>query len=429
MRHAPRLRRIMGDNGVTFDNSFVTNSLCCPSRATSLRGQYAHNHGIRQNSAPLGGWPKFSRLGREQTTIATWLQAGGYQTFFLGKYLNNYEHTYVPPGWDEWYGWMGFYDTSRNQSDQYRINHNGQVLSFDPEQTHDTDLLAARASEYIRQAATDPSPFFLYLSLNAPHQPAPSAVGYRHRFRDSRQPRTAAFNEADVSDKPAWVRRKPLLDDSQIARVDAVYRRRLRSMLSVEDAVATLISALEDTGRLDNTYLVFTSDNGHHNGHRRQMPQKMTAYDEDIRVPLLVRGPGVPAGVRRRHLVVNNDVAPTIADLAGVDTPAFVDGRSFERLLHPDPPASRRWRKAFVVEKWGDAIAPPYRALRTRNYLFVRYPGGERELYGLRADPHQVDAIAPGRTRRRLSRRFMPRLDAIKVCAGQQCRTEENVAP
>ncbi len=250
MRHAPRLRQMLGDKGVTFDNSFVTNSLCCPSRATSLRGQYAHNHKILQNSAPLGGWPKFFRLGHERSTIATWLQDGGYQTFYLGKYLNNYEHTYVPPGWDEWYGWMGFYDSRRNQSDQYRINHNGEVLSFDPEQTHDTDLLAAQAGEYVREAATRPSPFFLYLSLNAPHQPAPTAVRHQDRFRDSRQPRTPAFNEADVSDKPWWVRRKPLLDASEITQVDAVYRRRLRSMLSVEDAVANLVSALEDTGQL-----------------------------------------------------------------------------------------------------------------------------------------------------------------------------------
>lgn len=200
-------------------------------------------------------------------------------------------------------------------------------------------------------------------------------------------------------------------------------------MLSVEDAVANLISTLEDTGQLDETYVLFTSDNGHHNGHRRQMPQKMTAYDEDIRVPLLVRGPGVPAGVHRRHLVVNNDWAPTIAGLAGVDTPGFVDGRSFKRLLRPEPPASRRWRSAFVVEKWGNDITPPYRAVRTRTHLFVRYPGGERELYDLREDPYQVRALPPGPTKTRLSRRFLPRLDAIKACARQQCRTQERAAP
>ncbi|MDP8928434.1 MAG: sulfatase-like hydrolase/transferase [Actinomycetota bacterium] len=359
------------------------------------------------------------------------LDAGrGYRTHYLGKYLNNYEHDYVPPGWDQWYGWMGFYDIRRNQDDFYLINNNGQELRFDPELTHDTDLFAQQANAYIEQAAGQPEPFFMYLSLNAPHAPAPPAERYQDEFPSAIYPRSPAFNEADVSDKPDWVRAKPRLTPRQIGWIDSLHRKRLRSMLSVEDAVAGIVATLRATGQLSNTYLLFTSDNGHHSGERRQLPQKMTAYDEDIRVPLYVRGPGVPAGESRRHLVVNNDLASTIASLGDVRTPTFVDGRSFAPLLlRPDPPSVRAWRGAFVVEKWGPAITPPYRAVRSTNMLFVRYATGERELYDLRSDPWQLDAISKGPRRRRLVGRLAPRLNAIMSCEARGCRRAENVWP
>ncbi|MDP8978625.1 MAG: sulfatase, partial [Actinomycetota bacterium] len=431
------IRKIMSRQGARFARSFVSYSLCCPARATTLTGRYTHNHPVRHNVPPTGGEPEFRRLGADQSTLATWLRDAGYRTAFVGKYMNGYNDTYVPPGWNKWFARMGRYTN-------YKINDNGTEVSYDPEAEHDTDLYARHSNDYITSvyeeesdqfvanAADGRRPFFMMISTDAPHQPAVPPARHQGRFAKEPLPRTRSFNERNVSDKPNWLQRMPRLRKGQIDRMRRLYRGRLDSMLAVEDLLRSLVAKLDEAGELANTYIVFTSDNGYHMGQHRLRHGKRTVYEEDIGVPLMVRGPGVPAGAVRRHLVVNNDLAPTFADLAGASAPG-VDGRSLAPLLTADPPPVPSWRKRILIENWrsptvnGISPIPNFKAVRTGNMLFVRYASRERELYDLRTDPHQLRSRKHTHpANRRAVRRLARGLRGLHHCAGQGCVSAEN---
>jgi N-acetylglucosamine-6-sulfatase len=421
--YMPKLHSLMMDQGTTFENAFVTNSLCCPSRATILRGQYTHNHQLWTNDPPLGGFQGFHDLGHESSTVATLLRSGGYRTALIGKYLNGYpaaDPTYVPPGWDEWYaesGGGGYYG--------YKLNENGQVVQYGSSaEDYKTDVLARKATDYVRRSAANEQPFFMYLGHKAPHG---STVMPASRHEDSypgvTAPRPPSFNEADVSDKPKWVSSRPPLSADDIAYIDELYGERLRSLLAVDDMIESLVDTLRDSGELDNTYIFFTSDNGYHLGQHRLTPGKWTAYEEDIRVPVVVRGPGVPAGQVSDRFTLNNDFAPTFADLADVNPPSFVDGRSLAPLLGNDPPTSVEWRSAFLVEIGRPNF--PFEAVRTERHLYVEHDTGERELYDLIDDPYQLDnryATADPD----LIAQLQARLEALRGCVGAECRSAES---
>jgi N-acetylglucosamine-6-sulfatase len=469
LSHMPNLRALVTEQGTTFDNAFVTDSLCCPSRSTILRGQYPHNHDILSNEPPSGGFEKFRSLGRQNSTIATWLQDAGYRTVLIGKYLNGYDTTQVPPGWDEWYGIAGNYESTD-------LNENGKIVSYDPASYYLDDVLAEKAVDFVggRGRGGPPSffrpgkPFFMWLGTQAPHAPADPA----HRDEDALPgvslPRTPSFNEGDVSDKPAWINDNPPLNPDQITRAEDLYRKRLQSMLAVDDMIGRIVDALHETGELDNTYLFFTSDNGYHLGQHRLTSGKWTAYEEDIRVPLIVRGPGVPKGQTLDQLVLNNDFAPTFAELAGAETPEFVDGRSLVPLLGDDPPPTQDWRQAFLVEaiaetadvpsstEDGDLVPlltgdtqppederrasrlvaaplqtagrPGLQAVRTQDHLYVEYETGESELYDLKKDPYELNNVYDDAGLDTLWR-YEDWLDALRGCAGEECQAAENSGP
>ena len=470
LERMPNLRKELVEGGTTFENAFVTDSLCCPSRTTILRGQYAHNHQVLSNAPPLGGAEKFRLSGGDASTFATWLQEDGYRTAFFGKYLNGYGGTYIPPGWDEWYGISGNFLSND-------LNENGAIIRYDPGSYHLDDVLADKASGYVeRTEGADPPffttdrPFFVWLGTKAPHQPATPAPRHEDEFEDLELPKPPSFDERDVSDKPSWVRDNPPLGPDQVAYMDELHRKRLQSMLAVDDMVGDLFDSLRETGELDDTYVVFTSDNGFHLGQHRLGAGKWTAYEEDIRVPLMVRGPGVPEGKKLPHMVLNNDIAPTFADLAGAKTPDFVDGRSLVPLLDDTPTPERGWRQKFLVEavaERGAVPRPPFvdesrvvplvtgdplprdwrrtsegraessaewgrpwlKALRTEQYLFVRYKTGEEEiyeyeLYDLKRDPFQLNNIydeASGDLLKRLN----AQLTSLEQCEAEGCRTAE----
>jgi N-acetylglucosamine-6-sulfatase len=466
LRHMPNLESLLIDEGTTFDNAFVTNSLCCPSRATILRGQYTHNHEILSNDPPRGGFQKFRYVGHENSTMATWVKEQGYRTAFFGKYLNGYKETYIPPGWDEWYAVTGNYLS-------HTFNENGHLVSYEPESYYDTDVMSDKASDYIaRTAGADPPfftadrPFLMWIGTKAPHQPASPASRDENAYPAVSLPHPPSFDEKDVSDKPDWVSDNPPLSLEQKRYMEELYRKRLQSMLAVDDMIGDLIGALRASGELDNTYIVFTSDNGFHLGQHRLGAGKWTPYEEDIRVPLIVRGPGVPEGETLHHMVLNNDLAPTFADLAGAEPPSFVDGRSLKPLLTDDPPPLRDWRQRFVIESVAERSGVPHppfitestvvplltgdplpgnwrrtsaasaqsseewgrpwlKALRTNNYLYVEYKTGEHELYDLRKDPHQLNNIhataPPG-----ITQRLEAQLDALRQCSAEECRAAES---
>lgn len=433
--YLPNVHRLLAQQGLSFHDYFVTDSLCSPSRTTTLRGQYTHSHEVFSNEAPPGGFEKFFAMGHEGSTLATWLQAAGYRTMLVGKYFNEYplasDKTHKPPGWNEWFSpvsgtpYRGF---------EYRLNENGRLVSYGSRAAdYLTDVLADKAAGLVRHAGG--APFFLYVTPYAPHPPATPAPRHERLFPSAQIPRTPSFNEDDVSDKPAP--RSPL-SASEIAEADELYRERLRSMQAIDEMVDRLVRLLEETGRLGNTYIFFTSDNGFHMGQHRLRPQKATPYEEDLRVPLIVRGPGVPAGEEiAGYLVGNVDLAPTLAALAGIEVPHFVEGRSLVPLLGGKRSAPTTWRQAFLLEQYGNEglIAPAprsgseavFRGLRTLRYKYVEYWTGVRELYDLSADPYELTNVADSASSSALLSELSSRLRALATCQGASCRAAEEI--
>ena len=487
-----QVKTLIGQQGMTFTNSFVSFSLCCPSRTTFLTGQYAHNHQVLSNDPLLGGYGKFATLHRSDN-LAVWLHEAGYATAHIGKYLNGYgeedgDSTYVvpacrelPQGWDEWYGGLDPYNYAYHN---YVLNENGGLVvygtlpaDFPPacqsppvEQRaaiYRTDLEAAKAVEFInkRAAATDKKPFFLSVAFLAVHEdeftdrrdssrglgslgPEP-APGDQGRFAQAALPPKDSFSEAIMSDKPFFMRLLPAMGFVESKAVTQIYRHRMETLLAVDRAVQQIIDALASTGALKRTVIIFTSDNGFFHGEHRLPAGKGLLYEEAIRVPLLIRGPGVAAGRTTDKLVGNVDLAPTILELAQATTlPSthVLDGRSLVPLLSGQSVST--WRTAFLVEagehtpeehgsaalrtlnpRYGDFFknTPSYAAVRTARYLYGEYWTGERELYNFTTDLcHHTDAGQLKSQHRNPCysariEQLRRQLQVLKTCAGASC--------
>ncbi len=452
----PHLKTLLSDQGATFTNQFVSVSLCCPSRTSILRGQYSHNTGVQTNGGSNGGFETAYALGVEKSTVATWLQAAGYRTALFGKYLNGYPNTapatYIPPGWDEWYS--AAKGGNPYSEFNYTLNENGKLVKYGSSPAdYGTDVYAGKATDFMTRSTKESKPFFTYISLYAPHQPATPAPRHAKLFQGVKAPRTANYNEANVSDKPAFLRNLPVMSAAVQNRVDALYRLRLQSLQAVDEAIQKIVDTLRATRQLENTFIVFSSDNGFHLGNHRMPSGKQTAFEEDIHLPLIVRGPGVKAGVKLEGMVGNIDFAPTFADWAGVKPPETVDGRSFAPLLSTNSPSANppaEWRTTYLIEHWMESNAPRVRAtgteepadqdqskaaplrgipefhaLRTAAYTYVEYVTGERELYDLKNDAQQLTNIA-SQADPKLLESLAARLKALRTCAANTCRTFEN---
>jgi len=367
--------------GVTFTNAFVSNSLCCPSRASTLTGAYSHTTGVWRNQPPYGGWDSFV----DTSTVATWLHDAGYRTGFFGKYLNRYWNPayasgYVPPGWDRWVAFprSGYFD--------YDLNIDGVIRSFgSAPEDYSTSVLADEAASFIR---SEKGPILVWFTPYAPHNPATPEPRYATAFSDLAPWRPASYNEPDVSDKPTWLQKLRPLDAEKQAGIDAFRIDQYRTLLSVDDAVGELLAALRDSGRLHNTLIVFMSDNGILWGEHRWRTKRV-AFEEAIRIPFVVRyDPLVRVPRTDPNLVLNIDVAPTISDVAGVSAPG-ADGASLLPLL-ADPSAP--WRDAFLIERLQKKrdLLPTYCGVRTDRYLYTVYVTGDRELYDLQSDPLEL---------------------------------------
>jgi N-acetylglucosamine-6-sulfatase len=343
----PRTRAAVGGQGVTFERSYVSHPSCCPSRATYMTGRHAHGHGVYSSVPPNGG---YYRLDGDNT-LPVWLEDAGYETIHVGKYLNGYgtrDPREVPPGWTQW---ATSVDPSTASYWGYTLNEDGRLRRYglttreDPA-LYQTDVYRRKAIEAIRARAARKRPFFLSVDFFAPHaealeaaegneaggiSPARSAPRHRGRFEEAALPRSPAFDERDVSDKPVWIRGRPRLNKAAVRRAEANHRGRLESLLAVDEAVAAIVDTLRRTGELDKTYIIFTSDNGLLEGQHRVAYGKYLPYEASTRVPLLIRGPGLPRGRRSEELVSNIDLAPTILDALDVRAGARVDGRSLLR--------------------------------------------------------------------------------------------------
>jgi N-acetylglucosamine-6-sulfatase len=431
LRVMTNLNELLARQGATFANSFASFPLCCPSRATFLTGQYGHNHTIMGNAPPQGGYEKLRPT--EASTLPAWLRAGGYQTVHIGKYLNGYGRTnptHVPAGWTEWYGSI---DPSTYRFYGYTLNENGRLVNYGTSsQQYQADVYTAKAVDAVRRLAPRSEPFFLSVAYLAPHSGGPResddpanqatpvpAPRHKDRFASEPLPTPPSFNEADVSDKPRVVRNRRLLPQRRIAGVTENYRQRLESLLAVDEGVAAIVRALQSAGELDNTLFVYTADNGFFHGEHRIPAGKVQVYEPSIRVPLVIRGPGVPRGVRMTQAAVNVDVAATIADAANVRAGRTVDGISLLPLLAN--------RTRFVGR---DVLleTPQYSAIHTPRYVYAEYANGDRELYDLVADPHQLASRHADAAASPIRTELARRLAALRRCSGASCRSGPRLA-
>jgi N-acetylglucosamine-6-sulfatase len=399
----------MQRRGLTFNDYSVSDSLCCPSRSSIFTGNLPHDTGIFSNTGKHGGFNQFYARGEEQHTFAVALRRAGYRTAMMGKYLNGYmgekgapaaaPATYVPPGWTRWdvAGW-GYPEFN------YMLNRNGALRAYGGQPgDYLTDVLARNAVDFIDSSAAARKPFLLEVATFAPHSPYTPAPRNASDFPGLKAPEPPNFNVLPMG-APAWLSKHPPLDADEIAKINSDFRKRAQAVEAVDSMIAQIEGALEANHAEGNTYLVFSSDNGLHMGEFRLMPGKMTAFDTDIRVPLIVDGPGVPAGTSTDAMAENIDLAKTFASIGGTDLPS--DGRSLLPLLHDELPSD--WRSAILVEHRGPDLhrSDPdfqrpvsgdpnsYEAMRTHDFLYVEYADGEREYYDLRSDPFELDNLA-----------------------------------
>jgi N-acetylglucosamine-6-sulfatase len=424
----PKTLAIMGDRGTEFTRSFANYPLCCPSRATLFTGQYAHNHGVLGNTPPAGGYTRLDKAN----WLPLWLQGAGYRTMHVGKFLNGYGRlsppTEVPPGFTDWHGTV---DPSTYSFYGYTVNENGVLRTYganrEPE-LYSTDFFARRAGELIATAAPAEQPFFLSVAFLAPHSGGPRdlddpanhatpspAPRHANAFASTALPLAPSWNELDMSDKPLAMQRRPAIGAARAAAIQEGYQQRLESLLAVDDAVETIVAAVGATGELRDTLILFTSDNGFFHGEHRVRLGKLLPYEPSIRLPLYLRGPGVPSGETRRQLVTNADLAPTILDAAGARPGRVQDGRSLFGLLD-DPTV--QWGRELLLE------GPGYAGLRNYRWKYVEYTTGEAELYDLERDPDELVSRHADPAYATVRFALAARLGRLRTCAGAGCRAK-----
>ena len=483
----PNTLRLIAKRGMTFNRYHVSYPLCCPSRVSLLTGRYAHNHNVRGNVPPNAGYTGFYYRAAASHNLATWLQGAGYRTIHIGKFLNGYgdephdNGTTVPPGWSAWHTVVKA-DTN-HYFYGYTLNNNGLLegpygdsgswetreygvrddpgCPFAPLNGlpcyYETDALTNLATNEL--AATSPEqPFYLQLDYTAPHgdfrRPAGPEPAIRHYdwFKGAPFPhgRSEGFAEGNVSDKPSFIRDAPYLSLRDIHTYRVYYQKSLDSLRAIDDGVKQVIDTLGGLGRLRNTYVIFTSDNGFFYGEHRLTGGKFLAYEPATHMPFLIRGPGIRPNSQTGELTANVDVAPTVLDLAGVEADKSIDGRTMVPFIEdPDlrsrrpilfesfvetadveanatPPSSEPAPAAARPGNGASAsiLAPPkdYEGIRLGPYKYIAWPSGEKELYDINKDPNELNNIV------RIPNFFPVRnllhrqLRRLENCIGHECQ-------
>lgn len=392
--YMPFLSQEILPNSIVFERGFVTTPLCCPSRASILTGQYTHNHEVYTNEWPMGSARKFD----DSAAIGLWLQAAGYRTAIYGKYLNEYNdvepYGYVAPGWDDWKILLGRKAEGYGYFFDFTLSENGVEVEYPRSKAnYSADVITRHALDFIARAKDEP--FFLFVNYYNPHSPYIAAPRHRETFRagsgwEWNPHRPPNFNEQDVSDKPLYIQN---LRQTPPEVLDTADLQILRSMLSVDDGLASAITLLRKIGLEQQTIIFYLSDNGMTLGEHGFGVDKNCPYDECARVPFIVYAPGRFAPRADSNLVLNIDLAPTFLELAQASIPEMVDGVSLLPLLKN---SSTPWRDEFLIEHWpaidgvGELI-PQFYAARTHKWKYVEYETGECELYDLENDPYELE--------------------------------------
>jgi N-acetylglucosamine-6-sulfatase len=492
----PNTLALIGGKGITFNRYYAPYPLCCPARVSTLTGRYAHNHNVKGNVPPNGGFTGFKARQAYSHNLAPWLQAAGYRTVHIGKFLNGYgdepfdEGKDVPPGWNAWhsvlradthhyfYGYTlnnnGVLDGPFGDPGSWETREYGERDDFGCPAAplngkpclYQTDIFNRIAWEEI--SGTSPEqPFYLQLDYTAPHgdfrRPAGPEPAPRHYnlFAGAPYPHgnSEGFNEGNVNDKPRFIREAPYLSFQEIRTYRVYYQKALESLRSIDEGVKLIHDTLGSLGRLRNTYILFTSDNGFFFGEHRLTGGKFIAYEPATHLPLLIRGPGIAPGTATGELAANIDIAPTILELAGAGADKSIDGRSLVPFMR-DP--ALRTRRPILFESFVETadveangqpggeetpgpaarpssaserdgatasiVAPPkdYVGIRLGPYKYIEWPSGEKELYDINKDPHELNNLI------RVSNLFPIRaflhaeLTRLADCNGRQC---QQVAP
>lgn len=421
-RFAPHIVALQ-HQGETFSNYFVADSLCCPSRSTIFTGLFPHDTKVVTNLPPDGGFGKFQSEGLDKKTFAVALQRAGYATSMLGKYLNGYgdpkmtaASAPVPPGWSDWHvsnstGYLEY---------NYLLNDNGTVNRYTGKNQYGVDVLNSDAQSFIKRSAG--KPFMMEVATFAPHAPYTPAPRNANDFPGLTEPRDPSFNTSNIN-PPAWLGQRRALGPKQVATIDAIYRKRAQAVEAVDKLVADTEATLAAEHLTKNTYIVFSSDNGYHLGQHRLDRGKQTAFDTDIHVPLIVAGPGVPAGRVVPQVAQNVDLYPTFVQLAGGTPAASVEGRTLVPLLRPSS-SPDAWRTVALVEHHGGNTDPAdpdfegggsdpttYDAIRISaqhlpgfrgpvDAVYVEYQDRQNEIeyYDIAKDPYELTNIAKNLT-------------------------------
>ena len=431
-RQVPRLNALQ-DQGMTFTNHTVVDSLCCPSRVSILRSQYIHNHRVISNLAETGGgWRTFKERNEQMSNLPVWLSRANVRTALFGKYLNGYpeqdEQTYIPPGWDEWAVPATRGDSYSGYN--YTLNVNGDLVEYG-KRTSDflNDVITRKATAFIRETR---QPFFLMLSTYSPHKPAPVATRNKDTHGTTGAPRTPTYNAFGVNEPP-WLQEFAERSPEKQAGDDRIWRRRAQSAESVADSVGAILYALRESGRAENTLVVISADNGYHLGHFRLPKGKRTPYAFDTVVPLVMLGPGITPGTRITAMTSAIDLAPTFTEIFGRTAPAWVDGRSLTPFITTGQ-APVPWRTGVLSESLGESgpgdpdyqrgNPPRFDALRTEKWLYVEYEDGSRTLYDREADPYELVNLMPVADPA-LVAQLAAQTQALASCAGPQCRVAD----
>lgn len=432
----PRTQELLVEQGTTFTTAVASFPNCCPSRASYLSGQYAHTTGVLDNVGPHGGVTTFDA----SDALPVALERAGYDTIHIGKYLNGwgaFGDIEPPPGWTRW---IGLVDPSTYRYHGYTLSYDGEPFTVgDGEQSYQTDRLAEEAVAEIHARRDDERPFFLSFTPLAPHAESPEAAAgsqaatpgsgdeaqaafptpvapERHAdtFADDLPPRPPSYGEEDVSDKPIGLRR-PALSPGSEEYIERYQVAELGALAAVDEAVEQIVGALEDTGRLDDTVVVFTSDNGLMHGEHRFVSGKFFLYEPAIRVPLVIRGPGFTSGAEVATPVANIDLAPTIAAVTRVDLLDPPDGVNVldRSILRGDD-------RAVLLENFHDG-EPNDQGVRTARWSLITHTSGERELYDLVADPDQMENLAGDPAVAAVERDLVATLRRLADCRAEAC--------